>query len=346
MITKTRTFIKEGKTNDVYTLSNSRGMEVDVLTYGARLIRISVPDRKGKFADVIVGCKKPEGYYDDNPYFGATVGRYANRIGGASFSLDGQTYHLEANDGDNTLHGGTTAAFDRVVWGAKIENNRLVLSHFSPDGAGGFPGNLTVTLTISLSEENELKLDYKATSDKDTVCNFTNHAYFNLGKQDTVLSHTLMINAKKITAVDEQLIPNGEFIDIENTPLSFLPAKKINADSFDSHPLLKACNGYDFNYCLDRVGKGLEFCAYAYDEESGRKMSCYTTLPGLQLYTACGTGSFAGKGKKSEPYKNHCAFCFETQNYPNSPNMPHFPSTLLKAGETYREITSYRFSVK
>lgn len=342
MITKSYSFEKNGAINDVYTLTNANGAEVDVLTYGARILRISVPDRNGKFGDVVVGCKKPEDYYGENPYFGATIGRFGNRIGGARFTLNGKEYPIEANEGKNTLHGGTTADFSRVVWNAEIQGDFLVLTHLSPDGAGGFPGNLSVTLTISFSNENELKLDYKATTDKDTVCNLTNHTYFNLGGRPTVLDHELMINAKKLTPVDSELIPHGEYWDIEGTPYSFLPAKPIGKDIFSNTSLIEQCGGYDFNYCLDRIGKGLERSACVYDPETGRRMSCYTTLPGIQLYTANATGGF--KGKKA--YVNHCALCLETQGYPNSPNCPSYPSTVLKAGETYHEITAYKFSTR
>lgn len=344
MIAKTYSFEKDGRINDVYTLSNSKGAKVDVLTYGARLIRILMPDRNGKLADCLVGCATPEDYYDANPYFGATIGRYGNRIGGAKFTLNGKTYVLEANNGKNCLHGGVSANFDRQIWEATVVDDRLELRHTSPDGAGGFPGTLEVLLTVSLTEENEIILDYKATTDKDTVCNLTNHSYFNIGGQDTVLEHELMLNARKITAVDDELIPHGEFIDIDDTPYSFLHTKPLGKDMFSEAEYIKKCNGFDFNYCLDRIGKGLEHFATVYDKESGRKMDCYTTLPGVQLYTACGTGSFKGNGKKK--YGNHCALCLETQGYPNSPNCPDYPSTVLKAGETYHEITSYKFSVK
>lgn len=344
MIEKTYSFEKEGRTNDVYTLTNASGASVDVLTYGARLIRIMMPDKKGKLGDVLVGCARPEDYYEENPYFGATIGRYGNRIGGAKFLLNGKTYTLEANDGKNTLHGGVTADFSRQIWNAEIAGDHLVLTHLSPDGAGGFPGNLKVTLTITLTDENELILDYTAISDKDTVCNLTNHSYFNLGGQETVLSHELMINASKITPVDDELIPHGEYMDINGTPFSFLYPKPIGQDIFCDEPMIRGCNGYDFNYCLDKIGRGLEHVAYVYDRESGRRMDCYTTLPGIQLYTGCSTGSFAGRGKKK--YVNHCALCLETQGYPNSPNCPEYPSTTLKAGETYKEITTYKFSVK
>ena len=342
MIKKTYSFEKEGVINEVYTLKNASGAEVDVLTYGARILRISVPDRRGCFADVVVSCKQPEDYYDENPYFGATIGRYGNRIGGAKFSLNGQEYFVEANEGKNSLHGGTTADFSRVVWDAEIQGDFLVLRHLSPDGAGGYPGNLSVTLTISFSDENELKLDYKATTDKDTVCNLTNHTYFNLGGRSTILDHELMINAKQITPIDGELIPHGEYMDIDGTPYSFLPAKLIGKDIFSDAAFIKQCGGYDFNYPLDRVGKGLERLACVYDPESGRCMSCYTTLPAIQLYTGNSTGGF--KGKKA--YVNHCALCLEAQGFPNAPNCPTYPSTVLKAGETYHEITAYKFSTR
>lgn len=342
MIQKTYSFKKDGKINDVYTLSNVKGSEVDVLTYGARLIRISMPDRKGKFDDCLVGCKRPEDYYDDNPYFGATIGRYGNRIGGSKFVLNGETYTLEANDGKNSLHGGNTANFDRQIWDAKIVGNHLELSHTSPDGAGGYPGTMEVTVIFTLTDANELIIEYKATSDKDTLCNLTNHAYFNIGGQDTVLGHELMINSRKMTPVDKELIPHGEYMDIDDTPYSFLPAKLLGKDMFSDAEFIKQCNGYDFNYCLDRIGKGLEHFAYVYDKETGRRMDCYTTLPGVQLYTACSTGGFRGK----KNYVDHCALCLETQGYPNSPNCPEYPSTVLKAGEEYQEITVYRFSVR
>jgi aldose 1-epimerase len=341
MITKTYSFQKDGKQNDVYTLCNANGMEADILTYGGRLIRLTAPDRNGCFDDVIVGCKTPEDYYGDNPYFGATIGRYGNRIGGGQFSLNGILYEIEKNEGNNTLHGGF-CGFDRVIWDAKIDGDRLLLSHLSPDGACGFPGNLSVTVAFSLSDENELKIEYTATTDKDTVCNLTNHTYFNIGGQDTVLGHTLWLNARQITPVDEELIPHGEYMDIDGTPYSFLPAKKLGQDMFSNAKLIKQCNGYDFNYCLDRVGKGLVRFGSVYDEETGRKMDCYTSLPAVQLYTACALDSFDGKKK----YGKYCALCLETQGFPNAPNCPEYPSTLLKAGETYHEITAYKFSVK
>ena len=342
MITKTYSFEKDGKQNDVYTLRNAGGLEADILTYGARLIRLSVPDKAGAFADVIVGCKTPEDYYGENPYFGATIGRYGNRIGGGQFTLNGKVYRIEQNEGNNTLHGGYSANFDRVVWDAKIDGERLVLTHVSPDGAGGFPGTLTVQVALVLTDQNELKIEYTAVSDRDTVCNLTNHSYFNLGNSPTVLDHVMMIHATKITPVDGELIPHGEYEDIVGTPYSFLPAKPLGQDMFSDAKLIAQCGGYDFNYCLDRIGKGLELCATVYEPVSGRKMDCYTTLPGVQLYTACALNAFEGK----RHYEKYAAFCLETQGYPNAPNCPQYPSTVLKAGDTYHEITVYRFSVK
>ena len=342
MIEKTYSFIKDGNVNEVYTLSNAQGMQVDICTYGARLTRISVPDKNGVFDDVLVGCNRVEDYYEPNPYFGATIGRYGNRIGGAKFTLNGKTYTLEKNDNDNCLHGGFSANFDRQIWQAEVENNALALYMVSPNGAGGCPGTLKVQVVFSLSDDNALRIDYFAETDEDTLCNLTNHAYFNLGGRDTILDHELMIKAKYITPVDEQLIPHGGLMDIENTPYSFYKPKTIGQDTFSNAPFIKQVNGYDFNYCLDRqTPRDLEHVAYVYDKITGRKMDCYTTLPGLQLYTGCSTGGFIGK----KAYKTHCALCLETQGYPNSPNCPDYPSTVLKAGEKYQETTVYQFSV-
>ncbi|MBQ8291252.1 MAG: galactose mutarotase [Clostridia bacterium] len=344
MITKTYSFEKEGKINDVYTLENENGFKVEILTYGARILSIYAPDKNGVLGDCIVGCKTPEDYYGKNCYFGATIGRYGNRIGGAAFTLNGVRYGLEANDNGNTLHGGSTTNFDRVIWGAEIAGDTLILSHVSPDGAGGFPGEMKVKVSFTVTNDNAIRIDYEATTDKDTPCNLTNHSYFNIGSQDTVLAHELMIKSRKMTAVDKQLIPHGELTEIDGTPYSFFPAKLLGKDMFSDAEMIKHCNGFDFNYCIEReTEKDLEHFAYVYDSESGRRMDCYTTLPGVQLYTACSTGNGGYVGKKE--YVNHCALCLETQGYPNSPNCPQYPSTILKAGETYRETTVYKFSV-
>lgn len=340
MIEKTYSFTKNDEEYEVYTLTNANGLKMDVLTYGARIINLFTPDKNGVLGDVLIGYATPEQQCGAHGYYGATVGRFANRIGGAKFTLNGAEYVLEQNDGKNTLHGGNTANFDVQNWQAEIIENSLVLSHFSPDGAGGYPGNMTVKVTFTLTDDDEVRIDYFATTDKDTLCNLTNHAFFNLGGQDTVLSHELMIKARKMTPVDDELIPHGETLDIDGTPYSFYPAKKVGADIFSNAPLIKHCNGYDFNYCLEKAGNNLEHFAYLYDEQSGRKMDCYTTLPAVQLYT-CGKMDFNGK----KHYGVHAGLCLETQGYPNSPNCPAYPSTVLKAGETYRETTIYKFSV-
>lgn len=341
MIEKTYSFKKDGKQNDVYTLSNNQGMQVDILTYGARITRIVVPDKNGNFDDIVVGCKAPEDYYGKNPYFGATVGRYANRIGDAKFSLNGKSYSLQANEGNHILHGGIDGDFSRKIWQAAIQENTLVLSILSPDGESGFPGNLKAQVCFTLTEDNALVLDYQAVCDKDTVCNLTNHTYFNLAKEDTVLSHQLFIRSKQMTPCDGELIPHGEFADIDGTPFSFWPAKAIGKDIFAEEDALKACGGYDFNYVLAREKEGLQHFAYLYDAQTGRKMDCFTTLPGVQLYTANKTGGFNGK----KTYVNHCAVCLETQFFPNSPNCPAYPCATLRAGEQYAQTTIYQFSV-
>lgn len=342
MIRKTYTFKKKKRENDVYTLSNANGVEVDVLTYGGRIIRIWAPDKNGDFADLVVGCKKPKDYYGENPYFGATIGRFGNRIGNSRFTINGQEYIIEANEKTNCLHGGKTGNFDRQIWDAEIQGETLVLSHVSPNGASGFPGEMKVWVSFTLTDENELVIEYKAISDKDTPCNLTNHTYFNIGGQATVLNHELMIKSRQMTPVDSELIPHGEYMNIDGTPYSFYPAKLLGKDMFSDAEMIKQCNGFDFNYCIEReTEKELEHIAYVYDKETGRRMDCYTTLPGVQLYTGNGTGGFKGKKK----YVNHCALCLETQGYPNSPNCPEYPSTILKAGETYQEKTVYKFSV-
>ena len=344
MIKRTYRFIKNGKANDVYTLTNKNGCEADVLTYGARIIKIWMPDRNGKFADLAVGCADPEDYYaSDDFYFGATVGRYANRIRNAEFTLNGKKYALEKNDGKNCLHGGGTATFAHEIWAAEIDGDSLVMRLVSKDGAGGFPGELRAETRFTLTDGNELKIEYKAISDKDTVCSLTNHTYFNLGGREDVLDHELTIKAYKMTEAEDGLVPLGNFRKTADTPYGFYPVKKIGRDINCSDELIRRYNGYDCNYCIAReTARDLEYFATVYDEISGRKMDCYTTMPGVQLFTANSLGGF--KGKKT--YKNHCALCLETQFYPNSPNCPNYPSATLKAGEEYRHTTVYAFSVK
>lgn len=342
MVKKTYTFTDKCGTVDVYTLTNAKGMKMEVSTLGGRILTLTAPDRDGKLADVLMGLARPEDYVDNHPYYGAFIGRYGNRIGGAEFTLGGKTYELEKNNGKNMLHGGFVG-FDRRLMTAKIDGEALVLSYHSPDGECGFPGNLDVDVKYELTDDGEVKLTYDAVSDADTLCNLTNHAYFNIGDDDTVLDQVLDINASRITPVDDELIPHGEFMDVIGTPYSFKGGVKLGKNMFSDDHMIALCHGFDFNYCLDRKTENdLEFCASVYDEKSGRYMECYTTLPGVQLYTSNTVKGSVGK----KTYENYAALCLETQGFPNSPNCPEYPSTVLKKGEKYHTETVYKFSVK
>lgn len=342
MVKKTYTFTDKCGTVDVYTLENAKGMKMEVSTLGGRILTLTAPDRDGRFADVLMGLARPEDYVDNHPYYGAFIGRYGNRIGGAKFTLGGKTYELEKNNGKNMLHGGFVG-FDRRLMTAKVDGDALVLSYHSPDGECGFPGNLDVDVKYELTDDGEVKLTYNAVSDADTLCNLTNHAYFNIGDDDTVLDQVLDINASRITPVDDELIPHGEFMDVIGTPYSFKGGVKLGKNMFSDDHMIALCHGFDFNYCLDRKTENdLEFCASVYDEKSGRYMECYTTLPGVQLYTSNTVKGSVGK----KTYENYAALCLETQGFPNSPNCPEYPSTVLKKGEKYHTETVYKFSVK
>ena len=342
MVKKTYTFTDKCGTVDVYTLENAKGMKMEVSALGGRILTLTAPDRDGKLADVLMGLARPEDYVDNHPYYGAFIGRYGNRIGGAKFTLGGKTYELEKNNGKNMLHGGFVG-FDRRLMTAKVDGDALVLSYHSPDGECGFPGNLDVDVKYELTDDGEVKLTYDAVSDADTLCNLTNHAYFNIGDDDTVLDQVLDINASRITPVDDELIPHGEFMDVIGTPYSFKGGVKRGKNMFSDDHMIALCHGFDFNYCLDRKTENdLEFCASVYDEKSGRYMECYTTLPGVQLYTSNTVKGSVGK----KTYENYAALCLETQGFPNSPNCPEYPSTVLKKGEKYHTETVYKFSVK
>ncbi len=342
MVKKTYTFTDKCGTVDVYTLENAKGMKMEVSALGGRILTLTAPDRDGRFADVLMGLARPEDYVDNHPYYGAFIGRYGNRIGGAEFTLGGKTYELEKNNGRNMLHGGFVG-FDRRLMTAKIDGEALVLSYHSPDGECGFPGNLDVDVKYELTDDGEVKFTYDAVSDADTLCNLTNHAYFNIGDDDTVLDQVLDINASRITPVDDELIPHGEFMDVIGTPYSFKGGVKLGKNMFSDDHMIALCHGFDFNYCLDRKTENdLEFCASVYDEKSGRYMECYTTLPGVQLYTSNTVKGSVGK----KTYENYAALCLETQGFPNSPNCPEYPSTVLKKGEKYHTETVYKFSVK
>ena len=341
MIQKIHEFERNGKVNEVYRITNNNGCEMDILTYGARIIRLTAPDKNGYFGDVIVGFATAEDYCDKpRAYYGSLIGRYGNRIGESKFTLDGVEYKLQPNNGKNMLHGGFDG-FDRRTFDATIDGDKLVLTYTSPDGEGGFPGELKVTCAYSYTDDNEVIIDYTAVSDKNTLCNLTNHAYFNIGNDATILDHELMINSSKMTPVDDELIPHNEYMDIIGTPYSFKNGELLKTNMFSTDHMIALCKGFDFNYCLDKTTDGMELCAYVYDAKSGRKMECYTDLPGVQLYTSNTMKGTEGK----VVYEDYCALCLETQGYPNSPNCPDYPSTVLKAGDVYRTTTTYKFSV-
>lgn len=327
-----------------YTIRNKAGMQVSVLNYGGTITEVIVPDRKGNFENVVLGFPTLEGYLsENNPYFGALIGRYANRIGKATFQLNDQLYTLAPNNNGNTLHGGNKG-FDKVVWDVKIESDSSMrLTYDSPDGEEGFPGNLHVEVVFTLSETNALTLDYTATADKATPVNLTSHAYFNLaaGKSPTILDHELQLFAERITAVNDSLIPTGEYLEVFETPFDFLEAKKIGRD------IQNVPGGYDHNFVLFEAKEtGLAGpAAILYDPLSGREMKLFTSEPGLQFYS----GNFLDgtiTGKNGQVYVKHAGLCLEPQHFPDSPNQPHFPNTILKPGETYYQTSRFEFSVR
>lgn len=342
--------LPDGTAVDNYTLTNASGMSVNVISYGGIITSIKVPDRTGKLGEVALGYDSLEGYLKDTSHFGGLVGRYANRIGAAQFKLDGHTYTLAKNDGPNTLHGGNKG-FDKVLWHAEpFERDTevgVVLTRTSPDGEEGFPGNLALKVTYSLTNSNELALDYSATTDKPTVVNLTQHTYFNLAGEGTgnVLNHEVTINANRYTPVDQTLIPTGELAKVAGTPFDFRTRSLLGARINSNHPQILLGKGYDHNYVLNREGDGLVLAARVKDSKSGRVLEAHTTEPGMQFYTA---NHFDGSiiGKAGHAYAKHDAFCLETQHFPDSPNKPDFPSTRLNPGQTFHSRTVYSFSAQ
>jgi aldose 1-epimerase len=340
--------LPDGTAVESFTLTNASGASVTAVNYGGVIVSIRVPDRNGKLDDVVLGYDTLDGYLGDNSHYGAIVGRYANRIGGARFALDGRTYELAANNGPNSLHGGRKG-FDRAVWHAEpFERDGtagVVLTHTSPDGDEGFPGALSVSGTYTFNERSELAIDYVATTDKATVLNLTNHGYFNLGGDGSgdVLEHRLTINADRYTPVDKDLIPVGELASVTGTPLDFRAATAIGARIDD--PRLKPATGYDHNYVINRSNASEVLAARVEDPKSGRVLEVFTTEPGVQLYTA---NHLDGSriGRAGHVYDKYGAFCLETQHYPDSPNKPSFPTTTLRPGETFRSRTVYAFSAQ
>jgi aldose 1-epimerase len=343
---------KTGEAVALYTLRNIRGAEATITTYGARVVTLSMPDKSGRFDDIVLGFDNLEGYLQTPPppCFGATIGRYGNRIAGGKFQLDGNTYTLATNNGANSLHGGTIG-FDKLVWmatpGKPADAASVAMTYVSRDGEEGYPGNLIATVTYTLTDNNELRIEYSATTDKDTVVNLTNHSYFNLAGQGEgeILGHVVMINADRFTPVDKGLIPTGELKKVDGTPFDFRKPTPIGEKIGAKDPQIALGSGYDHNFVLNRGGPSLEPSARVTEPKTGRVMEVLTTEPGLQFYTSNFLdGTLKGVGGKVYPRRS--AFCMETQHFPDSPNHPGFPSTTLKAGDKYRTETVYRFSVQ
>jgi aldose 1-epimerase len=340
--------LPDGNVVDVYTLTNAQGMEVRIMNFGGIVLSLRVPDRNGKLDDVVLGFDSLEPYFTNNPHFGSIIGRYANRIANGKFTLDGVEYTLPKNNGPNTLHGGVKG-FDKVLWQAEPSESKksvaLVLRYTSKNGEEGFPGNLATTVTYTLTDADELAIDYEAITDKATPVNLTSHGYFNLAGQGTgdVLAHELLINADRFIPVDKNLIPTGELRPVQGTPLDFNKAAAIGARIKDNYEQLVLAHGYDHNFVINRKGSGLELAARVHEPSTGRVVEIYTTEPGVQFYSANfldGTLT----GKQGRVYRQHYAFCLETQHFPDSPNHPSFPSTILKPGQTYTSRTVYKFS--
>jgi aldose 1-epimerase len=344
--------IQDGQTVDLYTLSNKNGMTAAITNLGGTLVSLKVPDRGAKFGDVVLGYDNPADYENGKAYFGATIGRYGNRIAHGKFTLDGVVYTLPLNDGPNTLHGGIRG-FNKRGWSAKDVSSSageaLELTYLSKDGEEGFPGNLSVKVVYTLlADENALKIEYTATTDKDTVLNLTNHSYFNLAGQGNgdILQHQLALYASQITPVDATLIPTGALQDVHNTPFDFLQPIAIGARINMNDEQLRLGKGYDHNWVLDKKSPtSLSPAARAYDAQSGRVLEVSTTEPGIQFYT----GNFLDgtiHGKDGKVYGYRSAFCLETQHFPDSPNHKNFPSTELQPGQTLHSTSIYKFTVQ
>lgn len=339
----------DGRSVELYTLRNANDAEVSIMTYGGIVTSLKVPDKNGVPGDVVLGYDNLGGYLTRSPFFGALVGRYGNRIARGRFSLNGTTFTLPINDPPNHLHGGPNA-FDKQVW--KVlkcdvgpQGPRLELRYLSRDGEAGYPGDLDVTAVYTLTDDNALRLDYTATTNKNTLCNLTHHSYFNLACKGDILGHIVRINAEKFTPVDDALIPTGEFRPVKGTPLDFRKPTPVGARIDASDPQLKLGRGYDHNWVIDKPLGELGLAARVSEPGSGRVMEVWSTEPGVQFYSGNYLdGSITGKG--GWVYQCRNALCFEPQHHPDSPNHPQFPSTELKPGETYRNVILYKFGVE
>ncbi len=334
---------EDGKAVELYTLTNASGLKAEIMTYGGIVTSLQVPDRNGNFADIVLGRDSLDEYIEGNPYFGALIGRFGNRIAKGKFTLDGVEYTLAVNNGPNHLHGGIKG-FDKVVWDAEEMQTDggpgLKLTYQSRDGEEGYPGTLSCTVIYTLTDNNELKISYEAETDKATVVNLTHHSYFNLGGHNSgdILGHELTINADHFTPVDNSQIPTGEIKPVKDTPMDFTKPMVIGSR------IQQVEGGYDHNYVLNSSDGSLALAAWVYEPKSGRVMEIFTTEPGVQFYTGNFLdGSIKGKGAV---YKKHTGFCLETQHFPDSPNKPDFPSVVLKPGERYTQLTVHKFSAR
>jgi aldose 1-epimerase len=341
---------KDGISVNLYTLTNAKGTKAAITNYGGIIVSLETPDRTGKLADIVLGFDSLDGYLGEHPYFGAIIGRYGNRIAKGRFTLDGVEYRLATNNGENALHGGVKG-FDKVVWNAKefSQHSRrgVELSYLSKDGEEGYPGNLTAIVRYTLTDDNELHVDYSASTDKATIVNLTNHSYFNLageGEGD-ILGHEVLINADRFTPVDGGLIPRGQLQFVEGTPFDFTTRTAIGARINSDDEQIRLGGGYDHNFVLNARTGFMKLAGEAYDPKTGRVMEVRTTEPGLQFYTGNFLdGSIRGKGGKV--YNRRFGFCMETQHFPDSPNQHAFPTTVLKPGERYTSQTIFRFSAR
>ena len=341
---------KDGQSVEQYMLKNANGIEARIINYGGIVTHLFTPDRDGQRADVVLGFDSLAEYEKGHPFFGCIVGRYGNRIAQGRFTLDGKTYTLAKNNGENHLHGGRKG-FDKYVWKAEelktSAGQALVLSHTSPDGDEGYPGKLQVTVTYTLTDANELRIDYRATTDKATPINLTNHSYFNLAGQGNgdILGHEVLINADRFTPVDETLIPIGELRSVAGTALDFRKPTGIGKRIDQDEEQTRYGKGYDHNWVLNKTGGELSLAARVHEPRTGRVLEVSTTEPGVQFY--CGN-FLDGKqvGKEGKSYQHRYGFCLETQHFPDSPNQPAFPSTILRPGEEYKSTTIFKFSTR